>query len=410
MSDLEKNSMNKRIFIAIHYMEIGGAEMSLIGLLNAFDTEKYDVDLFVYSHQGDYMQLIPDKIHLLPEIKKYSMTEKPIKEVLKNGYLDVVLARLWAKWKFKKYTKKNHINESSAASQFAFHYLSGTLPSLSYLGEYDLAISFLIPHNIVLNKVNSKRKVAWIHTDYTKISCDIKMELPIWNGYNFIVSISSDASNGFLKIFPSLKEKVQVIENILSMEFIRSQATNVSEIKDMKKTDDAINLLSVGRLHPQKNFDNVPEICKLIRDKGINVKWYIIGEGILSIKNEIISKIHEYGMEEHVILLGKKLNPYPYMKCCDIYVQPSRYEGKSVTVREAQILCKPVIITDYPTSKSQLKDGFDGIIIPLENKSAADGIISLINNKQLQDKLIKNMSLTDYGNEMEISKIYQLIE
>ena len=115
-------------------------------------------------------------------------------------------------------------------------------------------------------------------------------------------------------------------------------------------------------------------------------------------------------MEQHVVILGKKENPYPYIKACDIYVQPSRYEGKAVAVREAQILNKSVVITNFETSKSQLKDGFDGVIVHMDNEGCAEGICNLIKDKKLQHKLIENTKITDYTNKQELEKIYALLE
>src|SRR5699024_3747669 len=89
---------------------------------------------------------------------------------------------------------------------------------------------------------------------------------------------------------------------------------------------------SVGRFTHQKNFDQVPVIARLLADKGVKFEWYLIGFG--DDEDLIRSKIRGANMEEFVIILGRKKNPYPYMKACDIYVQPSRYEGKAVTVRE----------------------------------------------------------------------------
>ena len=124
----------------------------------------------------------------------------------------------------------------------------------------------------------------------------------------------------------------------------------------------------------------------------------------------IQNKIEEFGVQKNVILLGKKENPYPYIKACDIYVQPSRYEGKAVAVREAQILNKPVVITDFETSKSQLTDGFDGVIVPMDNEGCAEGICNLIKDKELQQRLIENTKITDYTNKQELEKIYALLE
>ena len=279
------------------------------------------------------------------------------------------------------------------------------LPDLTKYGEYDLAISFLIPHDIVLKKVRAKKKIAWIHTDYTRISVNVDKELPIWSKFDKIVSISPDVTTAFLKVFPSLSNKIIEINNVLSPFFVRERAEEFSP--SLLQEQGRINLLSVGRYTVAKNYDNVPDICKRIREEGHNVYWYIIGYG--GGEALIRSRIKEAGMEDYVILLGKKENPYPYMKACDIYVQPSRYEGNSVTVREAQLLGKPVVITNYLTAKSQIKQGVDGVIVPLENENCAKGIVEFIENKDLQKKIVGYLQTHDYGNEKEIEKIYSLI-
>lgn len=397
--------MKPRIFIAIHYLELGGAEISLIGLLNAIDTSRYDVDLFIYSHRGELMKMIPSGVHILSEIKEYAQIEKPIKEVLKQGGWKIALARLWAKYRFSQYAKKNNLKDGAAILHYISESVMPFLPDLTKYGEYDLAISFLIPHDIVLKKVRAKKKIAWIHTDYTRISVNVDKELPIWSKFDKIVSISPDVTTAFLKVFPSLSNKIIEINNVLSPFFVRERAEEFSP--SLLQEQGRINLLSVGRYTVAKNYDNVPDICKRIREEGHNVYWYIIGYG--GGEALIRSRIKEAGMEDYVILLGKKENPYPYMKVCDIYVQPSRYEGNSVTVREAQILGKPVVITNYLTAKSQINQGVDGVIVPLENESCAKGIIEFIENKDLQKKIIDYLQTHDYGNEKETEKIYSLI-
>lgn len=398
--------MKPRIFIAIHYLELGGAEISLIGLLNAIDTSQYDVDLFVYSHRGELMKMIPSGIHLLPEIKQYAQIERPIKVVLKQGGWKIALARLWAKYQYKQYVKRNHPKEGSAIFQYVFNAVTPLLPNLYRYEEYDLAISFLTPHNIVAEKVRAKKKVAWIHTDYTRINVDVNKELPVWSKFDKIVSISSDVTKSFLQVFPSLSDKIVEINNILSSLFVQKRAEEFSV--SFTEEERRINLLSVGRYTFAKNYDNVPDICRRIREMGYNVYWYIIGYG--GDEALIRSKIKEAGMEEYVILLGKKENPYPYMKACDMYVQPSRFEGNSVTVREAQMLCKPVVVTDYPTAGSQIQQGVDGVIVPLDNAKCAQGIAAVIRNKDLQSKLTAYLQTHDYGNEREVEKLYQLIK
>lgn len=401
--------MNKpRIFIAMHYMEIGGAETALVGLLNALDPARVDVDLFLYDHRGEMMQFIPKWVNLLPQIPKYSVLERPIVELVKRGFWGIAAARMWAKRISKvAYKRSGSKLENNGGLDKMSKCATPLLPRISPSMTYDLAISFLTPHRIVAEKVKAKKKIAWIHTDYTRVWVDAEDELKVWQKYDYVASISGDVTNNFLQVFPSLAPKIVEIENILSPSFVRKRA----ELQDVDKEirhEGAITLLSVGRFSDAKNYDNVPDICKrLINNTKLNIKWYIIGYG--GDEALIRQKIKEAGMEEHVILLGKRSNPYPYIKACDIYVQPSRYEGKSVTVREAQMLCKPVVVTNYPTAPSQIRSGIDGVIVPMDNEGCANGLAEVICNKPLQERIIAHLKTHDYGNESEVEKIYTLI-
>ena len=405
--------MKKRIFISMHYMEIGGAEMALVGLLQALDYTKYDVNLFLHAHRGEMMQFIPKDVNLLPEIKEYAHIECPMKQALLDGCWGVFFGRLKAKWLTKRYLRKKDVTESAASLQYVADCVSPFLPSLHQFGEYDLAISFLQPHNYVIKKVKAKKKICWIHTDYTRIDINVEQELPIWNTFDHIISISPDVTKTFLQVFPSLSNKIVGMENILSPEFVRKRSSELDVSAEMAKSNNTITLLSVGRFCEAKNYDNVPEICKKINTKllslnsKLSIRWFLIGFG--GDEELIRRKIAEARMQDHVIILGKKSNPYPYIKACDIYVQPSRYEGKSVTVREAQMLCKPVVVTNYPTAKSQIQDGIDGKIVPMDNEGCAQGIAEFILNTEMQKQITDYLEEHDYGNEAEVGKLYEII-
>lgn len=400
--------MKPRIFIAMHYMEIGGAETALIGLLNALDPNRVEVDLFLHDHRGEMMQFIPEWVNLLPQIPKYSVLERPIVELVKRGFWGIAAARLWAKCLSQKVYKRSGSKlENNGGLDKMSKYTTPLLPKINPSMTYDLAISFLTPHRIVAEKVKAKKKIAWIHTDYTRVWVDAEEELKVWQKYDYVASISGDVTNTFLQVFPTLAPKIVEIENILSSSFVRKRA----ELQDVNKEirhEGAITLLSVGRFSDAKNYDNVPDICKrLINETKLNIKWYIIGYG--GDEALIRQKIKEAGMEEHVILLGKRSNPYPYIKACDIYVQPSRYEGKSVSVREAQMLFKPVVVTNYPTAPSQIRSGVDGVIVPMDNEGCAHGLAEVICDKSFQERIIAHLKTHDYGNESEVEKIYTLI-
>lgn len=402
--------MKKRIFINIHYLEIGGAERALLGMLAALDPEKVDVDLFVNQHTGEFMSLVPDYVNLLPEIPEYTCIERPIKDIVKEGHIGIALRRIKAKYKYNQYIKTLLVDEKThdaSIFQYVMDEVERVLPSLYHLGEYDLAISFLQPHNVVLNKVRAKKKICWIHTDYSTNHVNHDKELPLWNGYDYVASISDDCTTTFLQTFPELSDKIVLIENILSPLFVRQQAEMEDVSAEMPSNEGETKILTIGRYSAQKKIEGIPHICAEMEKMGVNFKWYIIGYGPDKLIQEALDK---YNMRHRMILLGKKTNPYPYIKACDIYSQPSVYEGKSVTVREAQMLYKPVVITDYPTAKSQIKSGIDGMIVPLDEVETAKGIVDLIKDKELQSKIAEYLRVNDYGNETEIDKIYSLMD
>lgn len=399
--------MKPRLFIAIHYLEIGGAETSLIGLLQSLDPERVEVDLFLYDPRGEMLALVPDWVNLLPAIPAYTLIERPMKEALLRGHFRLLMARLKAKWQFRQYVRRAHPQDGSAIFGYVGKEVSAVLPSLTHLGEYDLAISFVTPHNIVRDKVKARRKVCWIHTDYSRIDVNSQLEQPVWDGYDRIVSISPDVTRSFCTVFPSLANKIVEIENILSPAFVRARAEEIEEPQDMPREEGQVTLLTIGRYSYPKKLEEIPGICRLLIEKGCNVKWYIIGYG--GDGNYITSSIRKEKMEHHVIMLGKKDNPYPYIKACDWYVQPSRYEGKSVTVREAQILQKPVIITDYPTASSQVRDRIDGVIVPMPVEQCAAAMAEALKDSDLKSRITDFLSSHDCGNMSEVSKLYQLL-
>lgn len=402
--------MKKRIFINIHYLEIGGAERALLGLLSYLNPDKVDIDLFVNQHTGEFMPLIPEWVNLLPEISEYTCIERPITTIVKEGHVGIALRRIWAKYKYKQYLNTLTVEQrqhDASIFQYVADAVEGALPSLAHLGEYDLAISFLQPHNIVLNKVKAKKKICWIHTDYSTIHVNHDLELPVWNAFDYVVSISDDCTRAFVQTFPELKNKIVLIENILSSLFVHRQADLDEVTAEMPDEPGVVKILTIGRFSLQKKIEGIPHICAEMERLGADFRWYVIGYGP---DRKIQEALDKYGMRHRMKLLGKKSNPYPYIKACDIYAQPSIYEGKSVTVREAQMLCKPVVITDYPTAKSQINHGMDGVIVPLDEVQTAMGIVDFINNSELRDKIVSHLRTHDFGNEAEVEKIYSLMD
>ena len=397
--------MKSSILIFSQAMELGGVERSLLGLLDSIDYDRYDVDIFLMRHSGELMPYLNPKANLLPEIPQYASLAVPMSSLLKTGQLGVLGGRLRGKLAAQRFEKQHpSAKPSVTALTYSHEYTLSSMPQISSK-TYDLAVSFLTPHYFARERVRAKKYAAWIHTDYTALTFDRSAELAMWEGYDAICGVSEQASESFKTAFPELAGKVQTIENLLPRELIRRQAQQPQE--DMP-TGTGGTLLSVGRFCNAKNFDNVPDICRRLVEDGLDVKWYLIGYG--GDEALIRRKIDEAGMQERVVILGKKDNPYPYMRACDLYVQPSRYEGKAVTVREAQLLGKPVVITSYATSASQLEDGVDGVIVPMNNAGCAAGIAALLRDSARMQLLSENCAKRDYTNGAEVEKIYALME
>lgn len=395
----------KKVLISSFDMEIGGVERSLISMLENFDYSNYEVDLMLYSHSGDLLKLLPKTQKLLDESSKYKTFRLSIGETIKRGNLGIGISRLAARYHAKYIGKKYNLADSGYIQmQYMWKYSLPFLPKMKK--EYDVAISYLWPHYFVADKVKAKTKIAWIHTDYSKINTDIEMDLDMWNKFDYIVAVSKDCRNSFLSKYPSLKDKVIIIENITSPNFVRSMADE--SVYDFDTEENVFKVVSVGRYCDAKGFDNAIKALKILHDRGyLNIKWYIVGYGG---EEELYKRlIKENKLEDSFILLGKKTNPYPYMKQCDLYVQPSRYEGKAVTVGEAQILGKPVIITNYATAKSQVEHKVNGYITELSIDGIVNGIETLYRDIELRKILIKNCNSRSFENNDELYKLYKVI-
>ena len=259
--------MKKKILFVMNGMNIGGAERALLGLLSAIDYEKYSVDLFLLSHKGELLSFIDKHVNILPCDSRFDIYAKPLRTVLKEKKFAAAWWRVRAKYAAKKFNKKHFFGQSSGVEvEYSHKYTVKYLPMINPDVEYDLAVSFITPHYIVAQKVNAKKKIVWIHTDYTKILLDVDSELEMWGKYDKIISISDSVTKGFLTKFPSLEDKITVIEHIIPEEFIYSQAESFVADDLMPKREVGVNFLSIGRFCFAKNIDNVPEICKLLRE------------------------------------------------------------------------------------------------------------------------------------------------
>ena len=397
--------MKKRILVIGPGMQVGGVERSLLGLLNAIDPEIADIDLFLFEHQGEFMKYLPEHINLLPEDRLLALSKWPIVKLFLRGHFFTGAMRLAAK------TFSTVASKITDIPNVNTHRCNKWLMPFTKKQQkkYDLALGFFGPHFYLIEKVSALKKYGWVHTDYSSPYAGVNksFEEPMWSKLDRIICVSDACRFAFIGVFPDLADKVAVIENILDPALVRRQAEELS-VSDEMPDDGSMRILSIGRFCKAKAFDEAVPACRKLIDEGYNIRWYIIGYG--PDESLIRSLIRTYELQERFIILGKKTNPYPYIQACDLYAQPSRYEGKAVAVREAQILGKPVLITDFETSNSQLDNGVDGHICPMGVEGIVKGIKHMLDNPDLMRRIAENASKRDYGNVEEAAKLLNLTE
>jgi glycosyltransferase involved in cell wall biosynthesis len=393
--------MKKNVLFIINNLNCGGAEKALISLLETIDYSVYNVDLFLFKHEGIFFNKIPIQVNLLKEPFGYKYFDMSIKEAIiecvKKGRLDIVLSRICAGYVFN--AEKNR----ARCEQRVWKYLSQSLTKINK--QYDVAIGYLEKNPIFfcIDKVNAKKKIGFIHNDYDKLGMDPKFDIKYFSSLDNIVTVSQECSNVLKRRFPMFKEKVEVMYNIVSPKIIKKLAQ-----VEVNMNSKDIKLVSIGRLNYQKGFDMAIEACKWLVTKGYKLKWFVIGEGEERVNLE--QMIKENNLEEIFVLLGMKENPYPFIRDADIYIQPSRFEGKSIAIDEAKILQKPIIVTNFSTAKDQITNEVNGLIVDMSSGKIALGIEQLIGDPALREKLVLNLSKERLGTESEIYKLYELIE
>lgn len=219
-----------------------------------------------------------------------------------------------------------------------------------------------------------------------------------------LCAVSGGCLAALKKVFPEYAEKLHVIYNIISADFMHKLAGRDGGFNDGFV---GLRVLSIARLSHQKGLDiALPAVAKL-KKKGLAFRWYIIGVGPEEQSLKQMAK--DLGVENTVVFLGERANPYPYLKQCDIYLQPSRFEGKSIAVDEAMVMCRPILLTDFSTASDQIESGKNGLIVPMTSEGVAGGLEDLILNEERRLHFTLELSHGCYSNESEINKLYALL-
>ena len=386
----------KKILIVMPSLYNGGAERSLVNMLIELPPEKYDIDLLLLKKTGMFLKQIPSNVNVLDTPKD---VRRLYSKLTQSGIafpivvLGNIISRLFT-------------SNSRERRGMRWKYFYG--PMIKPLEKhYDVALAYISGEILyfVDEKVSADRKIVWIHNDYRSAMHPKKYDYLHLKNMDAIVSISDSCVQILLEEFPEFSDKIYKLENITSSVGIRKRS---EEFFPNEFKIDALKILSIGRLHEQQGFDLAIKAAANLKERNIKFLWLVIGTGELH--EELENQIKSEGLQDYFELIGARENPYCYIKHCDIFVQPSRYEGKSVVLDEAKIIGAPIVVSAYPTINDQLVDGKEGIVVNPTAEGIAEGIQHLATHPKECEKLKNNLLSNEYGNISEINKYIKIIE
>lgn len=396
----------KKILVVIHDMASGGGQKSLLSFLRCLDhagkTSEYDIDLMVAKPEGIFMDQIPKTVHIVetPKTLLWLATPSGNPMLKENFSVKGFAGKMRSTIKKKLGLDKKNLNDE----QILWSNWKRFIPENPT--KYDVAISYIngFPNYYVIDKVCADKKVLWIHNEYQKLGYDVTYDAPYYNKADEIITISQICVDSFCEKFPKMKEKVHILENITMKEDILKKG-NEDSADEFEGAD--IKILSVGRLCEQKGFDFSIDAARKLKKMGYHFRWLILGEG--PDRQQLQAKIDEYQLEDEFQMIGIRSNPYAYINACDVFVQSSRFEGKSIVLDEAKIFCKPIVVSNYPTVYDSIRNEENGLIVEMNGEGVADGISRLVSDNELQQKLIANLSSNNDSNESELRKYMEIM-
>ena len=389
----------KKVLFIVGTLQSGGVSKSMVSLLNVWDRDKYDTSLLLCCKEGDvFSKYLPEKVKVIynPIIEHVMGEFSSVKWLFLHGHILLsigVLLRLLL---------------SRISKSLSGELIAKMMPIVSDV-HYDLIVDYggqqLLYY--MVNKLSATKKVSFFHSDYSKWSFYYNADRKYYPIVDHIFTISQTCVDSLKHFFPNCADKVSIMENISSPTIIRQQSLeSIGEFKkhiDQMKANGNTILCTIGHICRGKGFDLAIEASDILKRNGINFKWIFIGKVL---EEDLLKLIADKELDDNVLLVGIQSNPYPYIGISDIVVHPSRFEGKSIALDEAKILCKPIVVTNFSTVGDQFENGKNGTICEMSGKAVANAIIELINDSSLQDSYRMYLESHIIDNSSEVNKLY----
>ncbi len=386
----------KKVLFIVGTLQSGGVSKSLVNLLNVWDSEKYETSLLVCCKEGDvFSEFVPPCVKVLysAEIEHCMGGVRSAFWFIKKWHLLMatgVLLRLFL----------STFSKSSAGLL-----ISRMMPKITE-DEHDLIVDYGGQQILyyMVDKLKGKCKVSFFHNDYSKWPYYYKADRKYFPQVDRIFTISQVCVDALIQYFPSCKDKIGIMENISSPTLISSMAKEPVELTDAD--NGTITIATLGHVCRRKGTDLSIEAAKLLKSRGIIFKWYLIGKVM---ESDLVDRIKSEGLMDTFVFLGIKKNPYPYIAAADLYVHPARYEGKSIALDEAKILCKPIVVTNFSTVHDQFENNVNSLICEMNGEDLADKIKLLIDDVSLRKRLETNLHENIVDNSCEVHKLTSLL-
>jgi glycosyltransferase involved in cell wall biosynthesis len=391
----------KKVLFISYSLHSGGIEKSLVTVLSLFDYQRYDVDLQLFANEGLFLKRVPKQVHLLPPLfpPEYRLNiRQAFPALLCAGRPGLALGRLRVSLAGRHGTMGERLGKMwNVESRLV------RTPEK----EYDAAVAFMEGQPIYYNveKVRSRVKIGFIHGDYEAMGLCREFDRRYVKKLDALCTVSESCLQSLQRAFPEDAAKCHVIYNILSERFLRLLAKKGEGFSDGYR---GLRVLTIARLSPQKGLDLAMPAAAALKKRGIGFRWYIIGIGPDGQKLRAMAE--SLGLADRVVFLGEKANPYPYLAGCDVYLQPSRFEGKSIAVDEAMALHRPIVLTDFSTAADQIASGRNGLIVPMTPEGIEKGLAELLLHEGRRRQFSLALAEKNYSNERELSKLYALID
>ena len=189
--------MKKRLLFVIESLTLGGAEKSLVTLLNLLDYSKYDVDLLLFAQGGAFQQMLPPEVNLLPVPEYFAYTSIPWSNPMgKIKHPGMLLAQLRYSVALRT-GKHNHIEKAVLLWESSRNCF-GNLKQ-----EYDAAIAYAqgVPTFFVAEKVRAKKKAAWINAVYRPEGRYLDFIRPIYEKFHVVNAVSESLAAQMQELF-----------------------------------------------------------------------------------------------------------------------------------------------------------------------------------------------------------------